>query len=217
MKFLFACDLDGTLVDSAPEILQAINLALADLGLPGLELSTLRELIGEGMARLVEKTLAYLDMPPVWKNATLSSFEKHYARILGSKAQLYPGVTEGLAMLKNHAFLAIVTNKSERFTIPLLNHFHILDCFNLVLSGDILPKKKPDPAPIYHCADYFSIPVQEIVLLGDSRFDIACARNAGAHPWAVRYGYGRPEEINAAEYIFGDFQDAAQKAVEMFS
>ena len=217
MNFLFVCDLDGTLVDSAPEILKAMNLALGELGLPSLELPILKTLIGEGIARLVERTLAYLGAPPSWKDTTFDLFEKHYGKMLGHEAQLYPGVLEGLTKLKNHAFLAVVTNKSERFTIPLLSRLHIFDYFNLVLSGDVLPKKKPDPEPLYYCANYFSVATQNIVLLGDSRFDIACAQRAGAHPWAVRYGYGAPEDITAAEYLFNHFEDAVQKAVETFS
>ena len=192
-------DLDGTLLHTAPDLADAASLMLEELGLPAVELATIQTYIDNGVSRLVKRVLTR-DMAAEPDAAlfgrALPIYEKHYGRVLCAKSQIYPGVVEGLhAMLKAGFHLACITNKAEKFTLPLLESMGLFDNFELILSGDSLSKRKPDPLPLLHACKHFGIEPQELLLIGDSLNDTQAARAAGCHVFCVPYGYNRGRSV----------------------
>ncbi|MEE8387791.1 MAG: phosphoglycolate phosphatase [Acidiferrobacterales bacterium] len=193
-------DLDGTLIDTAPDIAASANKMLEQLGLPIHDPALVATWIGNGVGRLVKRALiGQLEGEP---DAAL--FEKGYPIFLDAYAKCvsrdshpYEGVVEGLDALKQAGFsLACVTNKAEAFTMPLLEDLGLDKYFELVLSGDVLPKKKPDPLPLLHACEFFGISPDHGVLVGDSINDVQAARAAGMPVILVPYGYNRGQDVN---------------------
>lgn len=193
-------DLDGTLLNTAEDLALAANLMLKDLGMPEQSTSTIRSYIGKGIQRLVKRTLtSQLDGEPdaaLFAKA-LPIYEKHYANNLSVNTRPYPGVLEGIKALQQTGFkLACITNKAEAFTIPLLRSTGLYDSFEIVLSGDSLPRKKPDPLPLTHICQHFNAQPQEALLIGDSLNDAIAARAAGCHVFCVPYGYNEGRNVH---------------------
>ena len=191
-------DLDGTLVDSAPDLTTAVNRMLADLARPAIAERQVREWIGNGARRLVARALAGqrdLQAEPPGTEAALGHFFRHYQVCLHDRTTLYPGVHAALTALQGLGLaLGIVTNKPAAFTGPLLAAMDLARFMGVSVSGDTLAVKKPDPAPVQHAADRLGIPVRDCVFVGDSRADAEAARAAGARMIRVPWGYpGGPE------------------------
>lgn len=193
-------DLDGTLLDTAPDLAAAANRMLADLGRPPVPLEVLKTYIGNGVSRLVKRVLTgdmEAEPDPDLFTRALHDFQRHYGEHVADESRPFPGVVEGLKAMKDAGFhLACITNKAEQFTVPLLLATHLHGYFELILSGDTLPKKKPDPMPLLHACAHFHIRPEELLLIGDSLNDAQAARAAGCHVFVVPYGYnrGRPVE-----------------------
>jgi phosphoglycolate phosphatase len=198
-------DLDGTLIDTAPDIAAAANATLSGLGLAALEVGQVRSFIGEGIAVLVRRSLAArMSAGDVEKKLgpALEEFERHYAAMNGRYSSVYPGVVEGLrAMRRLGLKTGCVTNKVLRFAEPLLAHHALLELFDTLVAGDSTPKKKPDPAPVLEACRRLGVSPQDSVLIGDSAHDAGAARAAGASFVAVPYGYGGKEELSGATSI----------------
>ena len=194
-------DLDGTLIDTAPDLAHSMDLVMRELHLPAQGLEKVRRFIGHGVRRLVEDIVAteLKDRPAkATLEKALGAFNEHYREQLVQKSSLYPGVLECLQTLHSRGVkLACVTNKPKAFTEPLLEHFQIDRFFDLVLSGDSLPKKKPDPYPLVHACQRFAVEVANSVMVGDSSNDILAARNAGMRCMYVSYGYSDTETVKA--------------------
>ncbi len=192
-------DLDGTLLNTAEDLALSANLMLRDLGLPEQSTATIRSYIGKGIQKLVKRTLTgQLDGEP---DATLFEkalpiYEKHYANNLSVNTRPYPGVLEGIKAMQQAGFkLACITNKAEAFTLPLLRSTGLYDQFEIVLSGDSLPRKKPDPMPLTHICKHFDVQPHEALLIGDSLNDAIAARAAGCHVFCVTYGYNEGRNV----------------------
>ena len=194
-------DLDGTLVDSAPDLTTAVNRSLADLGRPALDESRVREWIGNGARRLVARALAgqrEIAVEPPQTEAALARFFVHYRDCLHEHSRLYPGIPEGLGQLTALGLpLAVVTNKPGAFTGPLLEALGIATCFATTVSGDTLAVKKPDPAPLLHAAQALQVDVRRCLYVGDSAADRDAASAAGATLVRVPYGYPGDDAIFA--------------------
>lgn len=192
-------DLDGTLIHTAPEIARAANSMLASLGKPTLSAKQIENFIGEGAITLIKRCLTQrLDDEPALELLTHAQklFFDVYAQIV-AESKPYPQVIEALqAMQKTGVQLACITNKPTAFSIPLLEKTGLLPYFDLVVSGDTLAKKKPDPDQIFYICDKFRVSANETLLIGDSKTDIAAARNAGCRIFAVPYGYNQGYSIN---------------------
>lgn len=205
-------DLDGTLIDTAPQIAQAINLTLADLGLKQLPDSQITAYIGEGAAALVKRCITGdLNTEPDAKlfEQAQAAYFAHYASNV-SESLPYKEVMTSLQAIKNDGFkMACVTNKPEKFTLPLLQTSELLDFFELVVSGDSLPKKKPDPMQLQYICAKLGVLKSEAILVGDSNTDIAAARAAGCGIIAVPYGYnqGKAIEANMVDAIINDLSE----------
>lgn len=210
---LICFDLDGTLVNSVPDLRLALNLMLDDLNLANVQDSDVRNWVGNGIPKMVERALVYvrvenLDDELIAKAVTI--FEKHYEQVLNTESGLYPAVKETLFKLKDKGYkIALVTNKAEQFLPDLLAYFEIASCFDLLLGGDTLAKNKPDPMQVDYACEQFAVDKSEVVMVGDSRNDILAGQNAGVASIALTYGYnyGEPiSEINP-DYIIDNFDE----------
>lgn len=192
-------DLDGTLLDTVADLAAAANATRADLGLEPLPLELLATFIGKGVEILIHRALAgHIDgrvEQETWQ-AGMRSFADHYRRENGRQATLYPQVREGLAALRALGLrLACVTNKPQVFTDQLLAATGLDTEFELVLGGDALERKKPDPLPLLHVCQRFGVAPVEVVAIGDSVNDALAARAAGMPVLAVPYGYNEGRDV----------------------
>lgn len=199
---LILLDLDGTLVDSVPDLAHGIDEMMRQLGRPACGEDEVRNWVGNGVERLVRRALiGQLDGEPDEAEFAqayplfLDLYDKHN----GEKSRLYPGVREGLDYLKStDIHIGCVTNKAEQFTAPLLKALGIYDNFEIIICGDTLPQKKPDPLPLLHAAEHFGIAPAESLMVGDSISDVKAARAAGFGIFCMSYGYNHGADIREA-------------------
>jgi phosphoglycolate phosphatase len=191
---LVAFDLDGTLVDSVPDIAWAIDQMSRSLGLPPTGLDKVSGWVGDGVRRLVKRALTRSrdgEPEPELFERGLEAFRRAYHQHLTVDTRLYPGAREALDQLQQAGIaLACITNKAAEFTAPLLEALGMRRYFGLVLSGDSLTLRKPDPLPLLHAARQFGVTPAQSCMVGDSRNDILAARAAGFVAIGVRHGYG---------------------------
>lgn len=192
-------DLDGTLLDTVGDLAAAANAMRVELGHEPLPPALLATFIGKGVESLVHRTLSgHIDgrVADSAFAAGMRSFVVHYRRENGRSATLYPQVREGLAALRALGLrLACVTNKPQAFTDALLAHFGLDAEFDLVLGGDALPAKKPDPLPLLHACARLGVAPAAAVAIGDSLNDALAARAAGMAVLAVPYGYNEGRDV----------------------
>jgi phosphoglycolate phosphatase len=195
-------DLDGTLVDSVPDLTCATNHMLVSLGLTEVSETDVRRWVGNGIPRLVERALTgdiHKKTDTTLLQTALPIFLDFYQQFPSEKSQVYPDVFKGLTWFKNKQIkLACVTNKDETFTLPLLEKLGLKDYFDLVVSGDTTPHKKPHPAPLLYGVDYFRITPEKALMIGDSINDVNAAIAAGLAIICVSYGYNHGQPISAA-------------------
>ena len=200
---LILIDLDGTLVDSVPDLAYCVDEMMSGIGRSPHGEARVRDWVGNGVERLVRRALVgQLEGEPDQAEfeRAYPLFLELYARHNGERSRLYPGVREGLDMLASgNSQLGCVTNKAAQFTEPLLGALGIRDYFGLVISGDTLPEKKPDPMPLLHAAESFGIEPGEALMLGDSVSDVKAARAAGFGIVCVSYGYNHGRDIGEAD------------------
>lgn len=194
-------DLDGTLVDSAPDLAASVSYALTEIGIEPPDLDEVKSYVGGGAAKLIHRALTR-SKDGIAEDALFESasaiFFSHYAANVCERSKLYPGVVETLERLRTLGFgLACVTNKPHRFTVPLLETLGLDSFFTLCLSGDSLAKKKPEPDQLLNAAHHFDLASAQCTMVGDASPDILAARNAGMVAIAVSYGYGDMEAMKA--------------------
>lgn len=186
-------DLDGTLLDTLPDLARAANLMLAELGLPQVDEPAVRAFIGDGAVRLVKRVLTsdwQREPDKALFERAMPVFNHHYREGVARETRPFPGVVEGLEAFRAKGFpLGCITNKPELFTLPLLDETGLAPYFDLVVSGDILPRKKPDPMPITYACGFFAARPDRVVLIGDSGNDRDAAHAAGCPALGVTYGY----------------------------
>jgi len=197
-------DLDGTLVDSIPDLAQAANAMRAELDMPALPIATLTTFVGKGVDNLVRRTLAgSLDGPE--PDASLferarDHFFHHYHLVNGTRTTIYPGVVEGLQAMRARGMrLAVVTNKPEQFTLPLLERTGLRPYFDAVVSGDTCERRKPDPMPMAHGCTLLGVDPAQAMAIGDSLNDSQSAQGAGLRVLLVPYGYNEGHDVRTLE------------------
>jgi phosphoglycolate phosphatase len=192
-------DLDGTMLDTAPDFHDAINRMRADLTLLPLAIGNVIRFVGKGTEHLVRSTLG-VDFSPVEVErhypTALAAYMTHYPQVNGKHAALYPGVVTGLEALKAKGLrLACVTNKPLVFALALLKKTGLDHYFDVVYGGDSLPHKKPHPAQLLQVCTDFALQPAQVIAIGDSSNDARAARAAGCRVLNVPYGYNHGEPI----------------------
>ncbi len=195
-------DLDGTLLDTAPDLAAAANAMLAEQGLAPLPLQAIRGFIGRGIPHLVQRCLeaAGLPLPCARLESALRGFGKHYARINGTSSRPYPGVPDTLERLRAASLrLACVTNKAAAFTRPLLEKAGLAPCFDAVVTSDEAGARKPRPEPYLHACRALGVAPAEAAVIGDSANDALAARAAGCRVLLVSYGYSEGHDVRSLD------------------
>ena len=214
-KELLIFDLDGTLIDSVPDLAQATNDMLTTLGKSTYPIETVRNWVGNGSRMLVERALvgsvevAEGQLSKEEADHAEKVFFDAYAKVSGDNTVAYPNVNEGLKKLKQAGFtLALVTNKPSQFVPKILESFGWSELFTEVLGGDSLPAKKPDPEPLRHVCRTLQIAPEHAVMIGDSKNDIFAGQNANIDTLGLSYGYNYGQDIRELKptAAFDDFQ-----------
>lgn len=194
-----AFDLDGTLIDSAPDLAVATQDTLAELGLSSCSEAQVRSWVGNGAEMLMRRAMHNAlgaDVEQSALDAAMPVFMRHYEANLEKHSALYADVIHVLQVLFDAGFkLAVVTNKPYRFTVPLLKAFELDPFFSLVLGGDTLAKMKPDPLPLEHVLQQWQLDHSQLLMVGDSKNDILAAKAAGVASIGLTYGYNYGEDI----------------------
>ncbi|MFT6692263.1 MAG: phosphoglycolate phosphatase [Colwellia sp.] len=206
-KTVLLFDLDGTLVDSAPDLAAAINQMLLALNLTTFPQEIIRGWVGNGAKTLVERALHHslnsnsaLDksLSKAEVNDALAIFLNYYQHCLCIESSLYKGVRETLLALKNQGYrLAIITNKPTEFIEPIVTGFGLKGLFELQLGGDSLVERKPHPLPLLHACETLKVSVAQCIMIGDSKNDILAAKAANIQSIGLTYGYNYGEDIRA--------------------
>lgn len=193
-------DLDGTLLDTVPDLYAAVCAMLDDLGRPALPEEAIRSYVGRGVANLVKRSLAGSldaaeDDSPGPADA-VASFRRHYARENGRQSRLFPGVREGLEAIRDMGLpMAVITNKPEAFTRPLLEMTGLDKFFGVVVSGDNLPRHKPDPMSLVWTCGRLGVSPADALFIGDSVNDFLAARAACCRVFLLPYGYNEGRDV----------------------
>jgi phosphoglycolate phosphatase len=193
-------DLDGTLLDTAADIAEALNRALAERGWPPIAPSEVRRMIGRGSPLLIERAAAFQSraLDEAAKAALLERFFHHYGYLEESgefKAEPYAGAAECLRALHEAGLrIAVVTNKYERFATGLLKALSLRDWVDCVVGGDSCPRRKPDPLPLLFACEQLGLSPARALMVGDSTNDVQAARGAGIPVICVPYGYNEGED-----------------------
>ena len=212
---LIAFDLDGTLVDSIPDVARCIDRTMLRFGVPARGEALVRDWIGDGVKRLVDRALTgELDgvADPDLRREACEVFLGLYSVHGHERSRVYPGVREGLAALRARgAVFACITNKPHGLAVDLLAHLELIDHFALVLGGDSLPRRKPDPLPLIHACARIGTAVERSLFVGDSRNDVEAARAAGMPVVCVGYGYNHGRDVSEAgpDAVIGSLEELA--------
>ncbi len=205
-------DLDGTLMDSVPDLAAAVDKMLMLLGRPPAGVARVRDWVGNGSRVLVRRALAgsyeHAGVDEDETDVALALFMQAYA---GSHAltTVYPGVRECLDWLAAHEVaLAVITNKPAQFVAPLLEEKGLGGYFGWLVGGDTLPQQKPDPAALFWVMDKVCATPAESLFIGDSRNDVRAAQAAGVPCVGLSYGYnhGRPIEEERPDLVLDDLR-----------
>ena len=210
-------DLDGTLIDTLPDLHAAACAMLRDLGRPEVSPEATRAYVGKGIKNLVRRLLADSlraagdgEPPP----QALESFRRHYARENGRNARVYPGVIDGLQALKAMGLpLGIVTNKADAFILPLLTQTGLAGYFDVLVGGDLLPRIKPDPMPLVWACGRLGVSPAQTLFVGDSVNDALAARAATCPVFLLPYGYN--EDLDVRELDGDAMVDSVRDIVRL--
>jgi phosphoglycolate phosphatase len=200
MRRLFLFDLDGTLIDSKADIAHSVNLALQCMNLPPIPVSKVSKFVGEGVQRLIERTLRETTSSPpdpVRVQAMIEIFKAEYEKHLLDSTRLYEGVLQALKRLWWARF-AVVSNKPEKFSRRILEGLGVADRFQVILGGDSVDRRKPDPAPLLQAMVECGTGPEDTVMVGDSAHDIVAGKAAGVITCGVIGGFGELRELESA-------------------
>ena len=200
-------DLDGTLVDTAPDLGQALNASLQNAGYPGVTTAQARNWIGHGAKFSLTQALAHhdLELQPAMVETLLQYFLDYYADHVAEESTIYPGVIDALDHLVDQdRRLAVVTNKPTRFVLPLLEAMSLDGYFASVVCGDTAAAPKPAPDPIDLCLQQLRVAQVDTLMVGDSTTDVEAAKAAGVDVACFRYGYNHGVDVETldATYLF---------------
>lgn len=197
-------DLDGTLLDTIPDLAAAANGMMRDLGLAPLDQTLISTFVGKGADRLIERMLSAGGRPVLPDSAAFGEarerFHDNYRQCNGQAAALYPGVTSGLARIRALGLpMACVTNKPQEHIRPLLERFGMLDDFAFSIGGDTLPVRKPHPGQLLEACRRWQLQPHQVLMVGDSLNDAEAARAAGMPVVMLPYGYNEGHALDSVD------------------
>lgn len=200
-------DLDGTLVETAPEIADAVNDTLRYFDWPIVTQQQVNDWIGHGTKELLIMAMASVTKSSVEAvrvsddlKQALPIFDRYYQERCGTRSHLYPHVKEVLMRLRQQGSkLAVVTNKEGRYTDIVLRVHGLTDLFDIVISGDSFPVKKPNPTSVQNCLARWNVLPQQALFVGDSSIDAQTARNANVPVWLLPYGYNMGQTVQSCQ------------------
>ncbi|MCT8823360.1 phosphoglycolate phosphatase [Glaesserella parasuis] len=211
---LIGFDLDGTLVNSLPDLALSLNSAFAEVGLPQAPEELVLTWIGNGSDVLFAKGMEWTGKADEFSQEELAQIKRRFGYFYGENvcniSELYPNVKETLETLKAQGYiLAVVTNKPTKHVLPVLQAFKIDHLFSEALGGQSLPQIKPHPAPLYYLCGKFGLYPHEMLFVGDSKIDILAAKAAGCKSVGLTYGYNYNIPISESEpdYVCEDFDE----------
>ncbi|WP_269499797.1 phosphoglycolate phosphatase [Castellaniella sp. S9] len=212
-------DLDGTILDTIPDLADSANAMRQDMGLPPIAEDILATYVGQGFEHLVIRALSHEGQPADVQTVMrgMARYRDHYRAFNGRRARLFPEALEGLQAFRDSgAKLAVVTNKLTEFTGPLLEQYGIAHFFDAVVCGDTCERRKPDPMPVQHACRLLDVKPGEALFIGDSINDAEAANAAGVRVLALPYGYneGRPVQTLPVDAIVDSLVSAAQWAAD---
>lgn len=202
-------DLDGTLVDTRRDLAAGVNLLLRDLGLPPLPIETVMRFVGGGARLLIRRTLDHVDPEGLVArdDPVLPRFLEHYWRVILDTTVPFPGVVEGLERLRAAGVpMAVVSNKPEEPTLHIVRALGLERFFGLVLGGDSLPTKKPDPAGVLLAAERLGVPALRCLMVGDSEPDVGAGHNAGMQVAWCSWGGIHPDRPEGPDHTVDRFE-----------
>ena len=204
-------DLDGTLIDSAADLTEALNRVLADQGLPAVAEASVRHMVGDGAVKLIERGFAAAGRPfdDGLPARLRQAFLDHYGACLIQRTRAQPGAAEALAALSAAGRrMAVCTNKPAAMSETILAHLGLAGYFEAVLGGDSLQVRKPDPAPLFAAIERSGGAAPRAVMVGDSHTDVATARAAAVPVVVVSFGYTRtPARALGADAVIDHFDE----------
>jgi len=207
-------DLDGTLLDTVPDLCAAANGMLLELNLPLRSENEIRNFVGRGIANLVLRCLSRDESPSAEDHArALAVFQRHYALTNGRASRFFPGVVSGLESFRRMGLkMAVITNKAAAFTGPLLSATGLAEYLEFAVSGDSLAEKKPHPLPLLYACERLGTRVENNLHIGDSKHDAEAARAAGCPVFCVPYGYNEGEDVRGldCDAIVASIEEAAE-------
>ena len=208
-KKLFIFDLDGTLVDTAPDFKNSINYMLNELNESEVSLEEIRNWVGYGARELIRRTVVDKNIPHDEQRIEemLKIFLLHYTHNIDDDSVLFNNVRNVLEFLKNNGIkLAVCTNKMERLSNILLEKLNVLHMFDYLVGGDSLRKSKPDPFPLLNICEKLNTEISDSIMIGDSLTDLKAGKGAGMPVVLVSYGYTDNKDIyNEADLVINDF------------
>ncbi len=182
-------DLDGTLLDTAPDMIDAVNAIRTDLGLEPKPFEELRNTVSHGGAALIRKALDISDNHPDFQ-ALLDKFLNIYQQNIANKTSFFPGMEQVIDKLEElNIPWGIVTNKPQRFTLELIKKLNIHKRTSCIVSGDTLDQRKPHPAPLLHACKLLNVKPENTIYVGDAQRDIEAGNNASMHTLIAMFGY----------------------------
>ncbi len=203
---LIIFDLDGTLVDSAEDLAEALNYATLPLGHEPVSAATIKTLVGEGVSKLIDKVLYKNELE--MKNEVAARFTDYYLHHITNHTRAYPHVPEILARMKDFK-KAVISNKKEELSKKVLIDLNLIKYFDLVMGSDSAAERKPSPLPLITAAERLGVTPERCFMVGDSQFDMVAGKRAGMKTCGVTYGF-RGKKILAesgADYLVDSFDE----------
>jgi phosphoglycolate phosphatase len=193
-------DLDGTMVDTLGDFAVALNAMLGELALPPIGRDFIAHTVGKGSEHLIRRTLMEVDGVDDRYEEAWASYQRHYRRVNGEHAEVFPGVVDGLLRLQRASVpLACLTNKPTAFAQALLEKKQLAGFFQHVFGGDAFAQKKPHPLPLIESCKALRVAPSQVLMVGDSANDAQAARAAGCPVILVTYGYNHGEPVRQVD------------------
>jgi len=192
----FIFDLDGTLIDSLADIAESINRMLDARGHPRCELGIFKQMVGDGMEKLVERALPESARSEELVKTCVEEYRANYDMLWNARTRPYPGIIEVLAELKDRGMkLGVISNKAHHFTVPMTEHFFGKACFDHILGQRVEVPRKPAPEGAHEMAALLGLRTDELAYVGDSGIDMAFAKSGGMKAVGVRWGFRSEAEL----------------------